>query len=115
VLGRRGRPEIYWNSFDVAGSAGKYGLKAGFAIPIDNNSDEQLFGGTGKFPPPDEGWYGCTPADGAQMPEGADSGPAADLYLLPNTRAKAAGPYVFYRQAAYNGETIGVGANVRCY
>lgn len=60
-------------------------------------------------------WYGCTPADGAQIPEGADSGPAADLFLLPNTRARAPGAHVFYCQGAYSGQTIGVGAKVRCY
>jgi hypothetical protein len=114
-IGCGGRPGIYWDSFGVTGSAGKYGLKAGFTIRIDNNSDEELVGGTGPFPPAGEGWHGCTPVDGAQMPEGGDSGAAADLFLLPNTPAKGNDAYVFYRQAAYNGETIGIGAKVRCY
>lgn len=82
---------------------------------IDNNSDEELLGGLGGFPPAGEGWFGCTPYNGAIMPEGFATGPAADLYLLPNARAKGNDAYVFYRQAAYNGETIGVGAKVRCY
>jgi hypothetical protein len=67
-------------------------------------------GGTGGLPPTGEQWHGCIPNDGAFMPEGSVKGPAADLFVL--VRADA---YVFYRQTAYDGETIGVGAKVRCY
>ncbi len=44
------------------------------------------------------------------LPEGYTRGNAADLFLI-----SGANLFVFYRPAAYSGDTVGVGARVTCY
>lgn len=81
-----------------------------FSIQLSNNASEQFTGSLGTLPAGAAHWYGCTPFDGALLPDGYTTGDSADLFLVDGSNL-----IVFYRPAAYAGATIGVGSKVSCY
>ncbi|HTV10352.1 MAG TPA: hypothetical protein VME20_00690 [Acidimicrobiales bacterium] len=105
-LGCGGPAGTYWNSFSVTGS----GTTKSFSLMVEDNSQMEFSGGLGTLPSGASKWYGCTPAGGAIMPGGYTTGDAADLFLVDGSSL-----IVFYRPAAYSGQTVGVGRPITCY